>query len=108
MHTVAVVGLGLIGGSIARDLARAGARVLGYDEDAHSFDAACDAGVVHERLGPTLDGLEKADVIVVAVPVSVTQAVLRAAGPRLSPVALVMDVGSTKRGALAAANAAGI
>jgi prephenate dehydrogenase len=108
MHTVAVVGLGLIGGSIARDLAHAGARILGYDQDAGALDAARDAGVVRARLGHDMAGLETADILVVAVPVSATEAVLRAAAPHLQRGALVMDVGSTKRGALAAAKAAGI
>lgn len=103
---VGIVGLGLIGGSIARDLARAGWSVAGHDEDADTLDAACGDGVVHERLDRALAGLEMADVVVIAVPVSATPDVLRAAAPRLSRVRLIMDVGSTKRGVIDAAESA--
>jgi prephenate dehydrogenase len=47
---VGIVGLGLMGGSLARDLAALGAHVLGLDLDSETLDAAMAAGVVHEAL----------------------------------------------------------
>lgn len=106
--SVAIIGLGLIGGSLARDLARAGTRVLGYDADAATLDAARRANVVHDTLGPSWSGLSGAAVVITAVPGDATADVLRAARDHLPRGALVMDVGSTKRSVLAAAESCGI
>jgi prephenate dehydrogenase len=107
VQCVAVVGLGLIGGSLARDLVAQGLRVLGFDRDADMLRAAADevgiipAGVEFERVA-------EADVVVLAVPVATAAALLARLGPYLSRTRLVTDVGSTKRGVVAAAEAAGI
>ena len=61
-----VVGLGLIGGSIARDLAAKGVRVRGYDADRAQLDAAVRDGIVSDPLDIDFDGVD-ADVIVLAV-----------------------------------------
>lgn len=107
-HTIAVIGLGLVGGSVARDCAARGARVLGGDTDDASLEAALASGVVHEPLDPDLAALRDATVVVVAVPVSVTPTVIDLLATRVDPGALIIDVGSTKRGAIAAAERAGI
>lgn len=107
-RTVAVIGLGLIGGSVARDLAARGRRVIAWDHCEETLDVACAAGVVHEALGASLAGLEDAEVVVVATPVSVIADVLAAVAPRARDAQLVMDVGSTKRSAMAAAEAVGL
>lgn len=106
-RTVGVVGLGLIGGSLARDLAALGIRVYGYDRDAAATDMAVAAGVVAEPLDASLAGLDKAELVIVAVPVSQLPGVLATAG-RSVHWRLVTDVGSTKRAAIAAADACGI
>jgi prephenate dehydrogenase len=106
--TVAVAGLGLIGGSVARDLAAAGVRVLGWDRDAASVGAAVGEGVVSAALGPGFEGLEEADVFLVAVPVGAAPAVLQAARPRLARARLVTDAGSTKASIAAAAERMGL
>lgn len=108
IRCVAVVGLGLIGGSLARDLAARGVRVLGYDPDPDALRAARDAGVVHAPLPPDLRGMAEADALVLAVPVSAVAAVLHTARPHLDSVRLVTDVGSVKRGIVAEAEHAGI
>ena len=105
---VAIVGLGLIGGSLARALAERDVRVLGYDSAPDSLDAAEGEGIVHERLGAQLVGIETADVVVFALPVDATLAVLRRVAPRLGTTRLVMDVASTKRSIVGAAEAAGL
>jgi prephenate dehydrogenase len=108
LRSVAVAGLGLIGGSLARDLAARGIRVLGYDRDPAAVDAALADGVVAAALDGGFGGLEEADALVLAVPVRAAPAVLEAARPRLGPVRLVTDAGSTKRGIAAAADRLGL
>jgi prephenate dehydrogenase len=106
--TVAVAGLGLIGGSVARDLAAAGVRVLGWDRDAASVDAARGEGIVSAALGADFEGLEEADVLLLAVPVGAAAAVLETALPHLARARLVMDTGSTKASIVAAAERLGL
>lgn len=108
IERVAIVGLGLIGGSLARALAERDVRVLGYDSAPDSLDAAEGEGIVHERLGAQLMGIEAADVVVFALPVDATLAVLPRVAPRLGKTRLVMDVSSTKRSIVAAAEAVGL
>jgi prephenate dehydrogenase len=92
----AVVGLGLIGGSVARDLAALGMKVSAFDADADQLAAAIRDGVVHHRLTASLDGLADADLVVIAVPVDEALGILRRAAPVLGKAALITDVGSTK------------
>ena len=108
IRSVAVAGLGLIGGSAARDLAAAGVRVLGWDRDPAAVDAALGEGIASAALGADLEGLEDADVLLVAVPVGAAAAVLEAALPRLGRARLVTDAGSTKASIVAAAERLGL
>ena len=90
-----IVGLGLIGGSIARDLAAKGIRVRGYDTDREQLDAAVRDGVVSDPLDIDFDGAG-ADVIVLAVPVDQAPGMLRRLARVARSARLVTDVGSTK------------
>jgi prephenate dehydrogenase len=107
LRSAGVVGLGLIGGSIARDLHALGVRVLGYDRDAATLDMACAQGVVDVALDASLGGLADAELVIVAVPVSLLPDVLRTISPS-TKARLITDVGSTKRSAIAAAESLGI
>lgn len=107
-RTAAVLGLGLMGGSLARDLAARGVRVLGYDHDEAHLRAALDEGVVHTGLGPALAGLAAADLVALAVPVGAVPALLAAAAPQLARARLVLDLGSVQGGGVAAARALGL
>ena len=102
--SLAVVGTGLVGTSVALAAKRSGvARVAGWDEDDASLrDAAGSRGL--ERADSLAAAVAGAELVVVAVPVGAlvetTRAVLDAAAPETT----VTDVGSTKRavaGALA-------
>jgi prephenate dehydrogenase len=106
MKRAAVIGLGLIGGSVARDLAARGIHVLGHDRDPTTLAEALRDGGIHEALTAELDA--DADLVVIAVPVSAAVRVLRALGPRLRSAALITDVGSTKSTVVAAAEEAGL
>ncbi len=104
MKRAAVIGLGLIGGSMARDLSARGVRVLGYDADPATLADALRDGGVHEALTADLD----VDLVVIAVPVSAAAAVLHGLGPRLRAAKLITDAGSTKQSIVRAAEDAGL
>jgi prephenate dehydrogenase len=92
--TAAILGLGLVGGSLARALSKAGWRVLGVDR-APIFRRARSARVVATpRLG-LREAVEEADIVVLAAPPEANLALLR----RLSDLgtrAVITDVGSVK------------
>ncbi len=105
---VAIVGLGLMGGSLARALAARDVNVIGYDRTQESLDAAVLEGIVQERLDASLEGIERADVVVLALPVDATLAAIPVIAPRLGGTRLVMDLASTKRSIVEAAERASI
>lgn len=97
VERLAVVGLGLLGGSVAlaareRGVART---VVGVGRSRESVAAAERRGAID-----TVQELERAvagaDLVVLATPVSAMEGVLRRAAPHLSPGAVVTDVGSVK------------
>ncbi len=99
---VAILGLGLMGGSLAYDLQGRCAARLGIDRDAAVVEAALRAGAIEQGACDPHELLPQADVIVLAVPVlEIIRLIqdLPALHPG-SPVAL--DLGSTKRQILAA------
>lgn len=106
-RTVAILGLGLVGGSLARDLHALGHRVLAYDRDVATLAAASREGIVRVALGWDLAGIEEADTIVLAVPIAAAPGVLAEVAARRG-TSLVTDVASTKRSVLAAAEVAGL
>jgi prephenate dehydrogenase len=93
---VAIVGLGLMGGSLARDLAALGVRVSAYDADATQLAAAIRTNVIAAALDASLSGIGDADVIVLATPVDAAVEILRRIAPNAGRVKLITDVGSTK------------
>ena len=108
IERVAIVGLGLMGGSLARALAARDVIVLGYDSVPDSLSAAEGEGIVHERLPASLQGIETADVVVFALPVDATLALLAKIGDRLRDVSLITDLASTKRSVIHAAETGGL
>lgn len=102
-RVAAVIGLGLVGGSLARDLAARGVRVLGYDRDPDTLARALDAGVIAASIDADFANLTLADWVVLAVPVDAAPTLLDAIAPAVGSARLVTDVGSTKRGVETAA-----
>src|SRR2546423_4167102 len=97
---VAVIGTGLIGGSIGLALAGLDHEVVGYDRDADRLARAKGLGALDEVAGSVEDAARGADVVFVAVPVS---AIVDVATVALdSGAALVTDVGSVKGSVVAA------
>jgi prephenate dehydrogenase len=98
LKTLAVIGVGLIGGSFAAALRRAGgvASVVGFDRDASALQRAAELGVIDAAASSVSDATRGADLIVVAVPVRAIATVLHDVSLALEPGAVVTDVGSTK------------
>jgi prephenate dehydrogenase len=98
--SAAVIGLGLIGGAVVRDLAARGVRVSAYDRDPVQLEAARSDGVVSRALDASLRGLGEVQLVVIAVPVDAALDVLRLVAAQVcaagSRTLLVTDVGSTK------------
>jgi prephenate dehydrogenase len=107
-QTVAVIGLGMIGGSIARGLAARGVNVIGHDTNAGHLDEAVAEGVVSERLSPELDDIDRAEVAVIAVYGDAAVEVLEKIARHAGTIRLITDVGSTKRPIIDAAEASSI
>ena len=93
---VSVVGLGLIGGSMARDLkAQINVNVFGVDSNVAHANRAMELDLVHDML--TLgDATLESDVIIVATPVDVIEYLLPQILDTVGPDTVVIDVGSTK------------
>lgn len=103
-----LIGCGLMGGSFALALKRAGLvqRVVGYSPSAATTQKALQLGVIDAAVTSPLQAASGADIVLVAVPVSATEATLQLIAPAVTPQMLVMDVGSTKADVLAAAQRA--
>src|SRR5688572_9153615 len=94
MGTIAVVGTGLIGGSLALALRREGFRVQGYDADAERLARALDRGAIDVGAGSLAEACTGADAAFVAVTVSAVADAVAAALD--AGVGAVSDVGSVK------------
>jgi len=105
---LALIGCGLMGGSFALALRRAGwvAQVAGFSASEGTRQKAIKLGVIDVACSSAAEAAQGADLVLVAVPVRATEATLRSIDPVLSADALVMDVGSTKGDVVAAARAA--
>jgi prephenate dehydrogenase len=102
--TVALIGTGLIGGSIGLALRRAGFLVRGVDHDLVRADAALETGAVDELAPDLAAAVATADLTVVAVPVGAVAGLVVEALD--AGAALVTDVGSVKAPVVAAVEAA--
>lgn len=100
-----LIGCGLIGGSFALALKRANLvkRVVGYSKSPSTTERARQLGVIDVEAPSALLAVSGADLVLVAVPVSASEATFRAIRHGLSPNAMLMDVGSTKGDVIAAA-----
>ena len=97
---VAVVGTGLIGGSVGLALARRGHEIAGFDLDEERTMRAKELGAVTEIASRLEDAVRDADVAIVAVPVG--QVVDTAVRALDAGAAIVTDVGSVKGPVVAA------
>ncbi|MFZ3191702.1 MAG: bifunctional prephenate dehydrogenase/3-phosphoshikimate 1-carboxyvinyltransferase [Moraxellaceae bacterium] len=104
---VAFIGLGLIGSSLARVIRAQGLarQIVASTRSQSTLTEALHLGVIDLGFADPADAARDADLIVLAMPVQATEAVLRAIAPVLRADAIITDVGSTKGNVVAAAQA---
>ena len=100
-----LIGCGLMGGSFALALKRAGLvrRVVGYSKSPSTTERARQLGVIDIEAPSALLAVSGADLVLLAVPVAATEATLKAIRHLVNPGMLIMDVGSSKRDVVDAA-----
>src|SRR6185369_13479632 len=101
---IALVGTGLVGGSVGLALRRAGVIVHAYDRDAGRLEQARELGAIDVGTATLEDAVRDADVVLVAVPVGHIADAVVAALDAGAPA--VTDVGSVKAPIVAAVEAA--
>jgi prephenate dehydrogenase len=96
--TVAILGPGLIGGSLALALAERGLaeRLMIYARSPRALDEIRTAGVDAELTGNPSEAVSEADVVILCVPIEAMPALVHEFRDALKPSALVTDVGSVK------------
>lgn len=105
IRQLTIIGVGLIGGSLARALREAGAvgEVIGAGRDAAHLERARELGVIDRSTTDLGEAVRGADMVLLAVPVGAMEAVMRAIAPELSPDTVLTDAGSTKGSVIEAA-----
>ncbi len=98
LKTIAVIGVGLIGGSFAAAMRRAGAaaRIVGVDRDGSALERAAALGVIDTAAESASEAAAGADLVFVSVPVRAIGSVLHDVSLGLGPATVVTDAGSTK------------
>lgn len=98
-HRIAIVGVGLIGGSLGQALKKLSAKVhvRGIGRDAERLQRAVELGAIDEFDLSVEKALRDRDLVVLATPVEHILQMLETLGPNLDPGTVVTDVGSTKR-----------
>ena len=107
-NQLGVIGCGLMGGSFALALKRAGQvrRVIGYSKSPSTTERAKQLGVIDAAAESALQAVAGSDIVLIAVPVSASEATFKAIRHLVEPGVLLMDVGSTKRDVVDAARRA--
>ena len=88
---VAVLGLGLIGGSLIQAIRHTGLEVVGYDPDLATASAASTAGF--PVTATDAGAVHGADLVVLAMPLPEVESALKSLAPHLTPGAVLTDVG---------------
>ena len=103
-----IIGCGLMGGSFALALRRAGLvkRIVGYSKSPSTTELARQMGVIDVEAPSALLAVSGADIVLIAVPVAATEATFKSIKHLVTPQTLIMDVGSTKRDVTEAARRA--
>ncbi|WP_455376232.1 prephenate dehydrogenase [Kaarinaea lacus] len=103
-----VIGVGLIGGSLARALQDAGCVdvVVGCGQDKNHLQQAIDLGVINKYETDVAKSVIGSEMVVISVPVGAMKSIFEAIKPKLEKNAIVTDVGSTKASVIEAMIAA--
>ncbi len=96
MNKIAIIGLGLIGGSLALELKKnTWATIYGIDKNPEHLQKALDFGIIYKKA--TLDIIREVDTVIIAVPVNYIPDLTIKALDLIDDDTLVFDVGSTKK-----------
>jgi cyclohexadieny/prephenate dehydrogenase len=100
---ITLIGIGLIGSSIARDIKELGLakEVVISSRSADTLRRAEELGLGTHYVASAADAVKDADLVIVSVPVGASEEVARQIAPTLKPGAIVTDVGSTKASVIA-------
>lgn len=103
INQICIIGVGLIGGSLARALRSAGfcQEIIGAGRSADNLEKAVSLGVIDRFETDLAKAVVDADVIVLAVPVGAIKPVLESIKDKMKPNAILTDVGSTKASVVA-------
>lgn len=99
---VTVVGLGLMGGSLAAALRGQCRAVVGVDSEPAAMRAAAAGGVVDHATSSLAEGVREAELVVLAAPVRTIVRLVEEVGALVGEGCVVMDLGSTKADVMAA------
>jgi len=105
-NKLVIIGVGLIGGSVALAARRAGLaqHIVGAGRPGETLDDALKLGVIDAAASPA-DAVKDADLVLLAIPVGQMPEVMASIAPHLPAHAIVTDAGSTKGDVIAAARA---
>jgi prephenate dehydrogenase len=98
-NQLGLIGCGLMGGSFALALKRAGLvkHVVGYSKSPSTTEKAKRMGVIDTAAESALLAVSGSDLVLMAVPVAASEGTFKAIRQLIEPGMLIMDVGSTKR-----------
>ena len=96
LKRVAIIGLGLIGGSVASGLRRQNIEVVAFDQDESNLQQGLELGVIDRAAASIGDAVRDVDLVLIAVPVLAMVPVLTAI-KTAQPDAILSDVGSVKQ-----------
>lgn len=98
INQLTIIGVGLIGGSLARALQEAGVvkEIVGCGRDKDQLQQAIDLGVINKYEIDVSRAVAGSDVVVVAVPVGAMEAIFKQLQSAVSAQTVITDVGSTK------------
>ncbi len=96
MKQIYAIGIGLIGGSLAKDIKRHDSEVVvhGISRKDATLNEALSLNLIDKKA--TLDDISKADLVIVSIPVDATVKLLPTILDKIPETALVIDAGSTK------------
>lgn len=96
IQNIYIIGIGLIGGSLALDIKkkRPEAIIYGIDSSENHLNQALELNIIEEKA--TIEDLDKADLVILSIPVDASVKLLPQVLDRISDFTTVVDVGSTK------------
>jgi len=98
MNKICIVGVGLIGGSLAKAMIRSkqATHIVGFGRDAKRLQAAKKSGVITNYTTDIKEALNGADMVVIATPVGSFESILKSIQEHVDASTVITDVGSTK------------